>query len=149
MWRQHGFPQGFKAPSCAVKVLSVERTFWEKATILHAEFYRPVDKPMPERFSRHYCDFYELIRKGVGTAATAKPELLARVAQHKSLFFKTSWARYGEATKGSLRITPPEQRVKALRDDYGKMQQMFFGEPPEFDHIMARLSQWESEFNKG
>ena len=142
------FPQGFKAPSCMVKVLSVERTFWEKATILHAEFHRPADKPMPERFSRHYCDFYELIRKGVGTAATAKPELLARVAQHKSLFFKTSWARYGEAAKGSLRIAPPKQRVKALRDDCGKMQQMFFGEPPEFDQIVARLSQWESEFNR-
>ena len=142
------FPQGFKAPSCAVKVLSAERTFWEKATILHTEFHRPAEKPMPARFSRHYCDFYELIRKGVDAAAMGNPELLARVAQHKGLFFKTTWARYGEATKGSLRITPPEQRVRALRDDYRKMQQMLFGEPPEFDQIMARLSQWESEFNQ-
>ena len=142
------FPQGFKTPNCVVKVLLAERTFWEKATILHAEFHRPAEKPMPERFSRHYCDFYELIRKGVAKSATAKPELLARVAQHKSLFFKTSWARYGEATKGSLRIAPPEQRVKALRGDYAQMQQMFFGEPPEFDNIIARLQQWEREFNQ-
>jgi hypothetical protein len=142
------FPQGFKAPSCVVKVLSAERTFWEKATILHAEYHRPAEKPMPERFSRHYCDFYELIRKGVATTATAKPELLARVAQHKSLFFKSSWARHGEAVKGSLRIAPPEHRLKALRDDYAKMQQMFFGEPPEFDNIIARLQQWEREFNQ-
>lgn len=98
------FPKGFKEPSCAVKVLAVERTFWEKATILHAEFHRPADKAMPERFSRHYCDFHELIRKGVAVTATAKPELLARVAEHKHLFFKSSWAKYGEATKGTLRI---------------------------------------------
>ena len=52
------FPKGFQEASYAVKVLAVERTFWEKATILHAEFHRPVDKPMPERFSRHYGDFY-------------------------------------------------------------------------------------------
>ena len=141
------FPQGFKMPSCAVKVLSAERTFWEKATILHAEFHRPAEKPMPERFSRHYCDFHELIRKGVAVAAAGKPELLARVAQHKSLFFRTSWARYDEATAGSLRLAPPEHRVKALREDYGKMQQMFFGEPPEFDKLIALLTQWESEFN--
>ena len=32
------FPQGFHQPNAAVKVLSAERTFWEKATILHAEF---------------------------------------------------------------------------------------------------------------
>lgn len=142
------FPHGFKAPNCIVKVLAAERTFWEKATILHAEFHRPADKAMPERFSRHYCDFYELIRKGVGATASAKPELLARVAQHKSLFFKMSWARYGEAVKGTLRIAPPEQRVQALREDYGKMQQMFFGEAPEFEKMIAQLQQWEREFNE-
>ena len=142
------FPKGFREGSCMVKVLSVDRTFWEKATILHAEFHRPADKAIPERFSRHYCDFYELIRKGVTKSAVVKLDLLARVAQHKNLFFKTSWARYGEATKGTLRIAPPEHRLKALREDYAKMQQMFFGEPPEFDKIIAALKQWESEFNQ-
>src|ERR1035437_7189095 len=142
------FPQGFKAPGCEMKVLSAERTFCEKATILHAEFHRPAEKAMPERFSRHYCDCYELIRKGVGKAATAKPELLARGAEHKSLFFKTSWARYGEATKGSLRGAPPVDRVKGLREDYGMMQQMFFGDAPELDNIIALLAQLEREFNQ-
>lgn len=142
------FPQGFREPSTEVKVLSAERTFWEKATILHAEFHRPAEKPMPDRFSRHYCDFHELIRKGIGASATAKLDLLARVAQHKNLFFKTSWARYGEAAKGTLRVVPPEHRLKALRDDYARMQQMFFGEPPDFDKIVALLKQWESDFNQ-
>ena len=142
------FPQGFKAGSCTIKVLSAERTFWEKATILHAEFHRPADKPMPERFSRHYCDFYELIRKGVSKSATTKPELLVRVAEHKSLFFRSSWAKYGEAAKGTLRLTPPAERLKALCEDYGKMQQMFFGQPPDFDSIIELLKQWESEFNQ-
>lgn len=142
------FPQGFKEGSCAVKVLSAERTFWEKATILHAEFHRPPDKAMPERFSRHYCDFYELIRKGVAKSATANLDLLARVAEHKNLFFRSAGAKYGEAAKGTLRIVPPELRLKPLRDDYGRMQQMFFGQPPEFDDIIALLSQWESEFNR-
>ena len=146
MWAEE-LPQAFLEPHCAVKVLSVERTFWEKATILHAEFHRPADKAMPERFSRHYCDFYELIRRGVATTAVTKLDLLARVAQHKNLFFKTGWARFGEANKGSLRIIPPEHRLKALRDDYAKMEQMFFGEPPDFDNVLGLLQKWESEFN--
>ena len=29
-----------------------ERTFWEKATILHAEYLRPQDKPMRSWLSR-------------------------------------------------------------------------------------------------
>lgn len=142
------FPEGFKQANCPVKVLSAERTFWEKATILHAEFHRPPDKAMPERFSRHYCDFYEMVRKGVGSSAAEKLDLLARVAEHKSLFFKASWANYSKAKRGTLRIAPPERRLKTLRDDYTKMEQMFFGRPPEFDSIIALLMQWESEFNR-
>ncbi len=142
------FPQGFREASCAVKVLSVERTFWEKATILHAEFHRPPEKVMPERFSRHYSDFNDLIRKGVSKSATEKLELLARVAEHKTLFFRSSWARYGEAVKGTLRVAPPEHRLKALREDYAKMQQMFFGEPPDFGRMIDTLKQWEAEFNQ-
>ena len=103
---------------------------------------------MRERFSRHYCDLYELIRKGVSSLAARHLELLARVAEHKSLFFRSSWANYCEAAKGTLRITPPEHRRKALRDDYAKMQQMFFGEPPQFDAMLAGLGEWERAFNE-
>ncbi|HTV62318.1 MAG TPA: nucleotidyl transferase AbiEii/AbiGii toxin family protein [Verrucomicrobiae bacterium] len=142
------FPQAFRETSCTVKVLSVERTFWEKATILHAEFHRPADKAMPDRFSRHYCDFYELIHKGVAKSAMQRLDLLERVAQHKNLFFKSSWAKYGEAAKGHLKISPPEHRVNALREDYARMQEMFFGKPPEFNAMMAALKEWEAQFNR-
>ncbi len=142
------FPHAFQTPNAEVKVLSAERTFWEKATILHAEFHRPVEKAMPDRFSRHYCDFHEMVRRGVATSAVGKLDLLARVAQHKSLFFRSSWAKYDEAAKGTLRIAPPEHRLRALQEDYRKMQQMFFGEPPTFDTILSRLREWETEFNQ-
>lgn len=143
------FPQAFRDANCSVKVLSAERTFWEKATILHAEFHRPADKALPSRFSRHYCDFYELIRKGVAESAARRLDLLERVANHKNLFFKSSWAKYGDATKGTLRISPPDHRIAALSDDYSLMQEMFFGEPPEFDVMMKALGEWEAEFNQG
>lgn len=142
------FPQAFREASCAVKVLSVERTFWEKATILHAEHHRPADKAMPDRFSRHYCDFYELIHRDIATSATQRLDLLERVAQHKNLFFKSSWSKYGEAAKGRLKISPPEHRINALREDYARMQEMFFGEPPEFNAMMAVLKAWETQFNR-
>ena len=43
-----------------VVAMEVERTFWEKATILHAEYHRPADQPFGERFSRHYSDLAAL-----------------------------------------------------------------------------------------
>ncbi len=142
------FPKAFQEPGGEVKVLSAERTFWEKATILHAEFHRPADKAMPDRFSRHYCDFHEMVRRGIAESAAGKLDLLARVAQHKNLFFRSSWAKYEEAVRGTLRIAPPEHRLKALREDYSKMQEMFFGTPPTFDQIVSLLTQWEQEFNQ-
>lgn len=142
------FPQAFQVPNGEVKVLSAERTFWEKATILHAEFHRPPEKAMPDRFSRHYCDFHEMVRRGIAESAAGKLDLLARVAQHKNLFFRSSWAKYEEAVRGTLRIAPPEHRLRALREDYSKMQEMFFGTPPAFDQIVSLLTQWEQEFNQ-
>lgn len=141
------FPKGFREPSCAVKVLSAERTFWEKATILHAEFHRPADKAIPERFSRHYSDVFELIRKGVADKAGEQLDLLVRVAKHKGLFFRSSWTKYEEATKGTLHLSPQEFRIAALRADYGKMREMFFGEYPDFDDIIKAIRAWEKKFN--
>ena len=142
------FPKGFKEPNCTVKVLSAERTFWEKATILHAEFHRPANKAIPERFSRHYYDFYELIRKGVADEAGRQLDLLERVTKHKGLFFKSSWAKYEEAAKGTLHLLPQKYRIQALREDYGKMREMFFGEPPTFDEILGTIQEWEQKFNR-
>ncbi len=48
-------PGPFKEPDCTVRVLAAERTFWEKATLLHRWHYRS-DKIMGERQSRHYYD---------------------------------------------------------------------------------------------
>jgi hypothetical protein len=141
------FPDGFKERGTVVKVLSAERTFWEKATILHAEHHRPIEKPMPERFSRHYYDLFEMVRRGVAASAAAKPGLLARVAEHKSLYFRSGWAKYDEAKKGSLRLSVREGRIAALRSDYQKMQQMFFKAPPSLEEILEELSEWEKSFN--
>ena len=45
-----------EASSTTVRTASPERTFWEKATILHQEANRPVGKAMLRRYSRHYYD---------------------------------------------------------------------------------------------
>ena len=88
-----------------------------------------------------------MIRKGVAPEAVQRLDLLDRVAKHKSLFFRSSWARYEEAAKGTLHLYPPTQRIAALREDYAKMRQMFFAEPPEFEAMLDTLQEWERKFN--
>ena len=72
--------------STTVRTASPERTFWEKATILHQEANRPEGKAMPRRYSRHYYDMYRLGHSFVLGRAVAQPGLLEHtlgIALHK------------------------------------------------------------------
>jgi len=143
------FPAAFQAPAVAVKVLAVTRTFWEKATLLHAEYHRPLTKAMPLRLSRHYYDLARLIIAGVGEQAITDLELLQRVVDHKTVFFPSGWARYAEARRGSLRLVPVPERTPGLAADYDSMREMFFGEHLAFAEVLHILEDWEGRFNRG
>lgn len=54
------YPNLFSNKFNEVRTVAPERTFWEKATILYREAYRPIEKKMPIRYSRHYYDLYML-----------------------------------------------------------------------------------------
>jgi hypothetical protein len=143
------FPAAFETRNFIVKVLAAERTFWEKATLLHAEYHRPPDKEIPLRLSRHYYDTSRLILSGTGEKAAGRPELLQRVVEHKKVFFPSGWAYYDEAIRGSLRLTPHPGRIRQLEEDYDKMREMFFAEPPVFAEVLRILEEWETHFNQG
>lgn len=66
--------------STTVVALEVERTFWEKATILHAEYHRPAARPVPDRFARHYSDLAALWNHPSRDAALSRIDLLERVS---------------------------------------------------------------------
>ena len=133
---------------CPVVALELSRTFWEKATILHAEYHRPPDKPLRDRFARHYADFGALWRHDSRAQCLARMDLLEDVVRHKSRFFASAWANYDTARRGSFRLAPPEHRHAALAQDYAAMQPMFLSEPPSFEALLAQLMQAEEELNK-
>jgi len=69
----------FKEPECRVVSLEAERTFWEKATILHAEYHRPQDKPMRNRLSRDCYDMCHMAEHKSGQRALTDSALLESV----------------------------------------------------------------------
>jgi len=141
------FPDYFQVPSCGIQTLEIERTFWEKATLLHVEWNRPEDKPAPERLSRHYSDLAALAQSSHRAKALQRLDLLEAVAAHKSLFFASAWAHYETARPGSLHLVPPESRLADLHRDFDQTRIMFFGEPPRFEEIIKELRDLESEIN--
>jgi Nucleotidyl transferase AbiEii toxin, Type IV TA system len=142
------FPNVIAEGDVPVVALLAKRTFWEKATILHAEFHRPKDKATPPRYSRHYYDLAMLAQGKWRKETLADMQLLADVVKHKRTFYPSAWARYDLARPGSLQVVPAEDRKEALERDYGQMGEMIFGKPPAFGEIVETLKELEAEINR-
>ena len=132
----------------SVRVLAAERTFWEKATILHMIYHYPQGKNVPPRMSRHYYDLFAMIDTFIYEKSLKKIALLKDVSEHKSLFFKANWAHYEEAKPGSLRLVPRDDQISQLKTDYRQMQEMFFAQPPLFENIVEKLKDAEDKINR-
>jgi hypothetical protein len=142
------FPFLDPARGFSVRVLAAERTFWEKACLLHEETFRPSDKPRKLRMARHYYDLWCLIRAGVGQRALANSALFQRVAEHREIFFRYSWVDYTTHKPGTFRILPHPDHLANWRADYEAMLgPMFFGEIPDFDEILQAVGKFEEAFN--
>ena len=139
------FPDVFRDPHCHVVTITAERSFWEKATILHQQAHRKT--PMPSRYSRHYYDLYKLARSPVCRSALASLDLLETVASFKRCFYPSSWASYETARAGSLKLVPREEHRTVLARDFRAMKMMIFGEVPSFDLIEESLQRLEQQIN--
>ena len=142
-------PDEFTDFQAEVVALEIERTFWEKVTILHAEYHRPADHPLRDRFARHYADVAALWLHPAKEKSINRLDLLDRVRIHKTRYFESSWANYDTAIPGSLKLLPPDTRIPELRRDYAAMEPMFLAkEIPTFEQILFILSEAEHQLNR-
>ncbi len=140
---------GLDYPAGIVTVLSPARTFWEKATLIHAACHRRRLANRPDRLSRHWFDLACLAAHPVGRAALADRALLADVVRHKTVFFHTSNANYDRCLDGRLRLVPDDDQLPTLQSDYNAMRaaRIVGDEAPEFDALIERIRALETEAN--
>ncbi len=126
--------------------IAAERTFWEKATILHQEAHRTTQ--IPQRYSRHYYDLHKLAASKIRATALANLNILSDVVQFKTRFYPSKWARYDLAIPGSFRLLPDnKENLRYLERDYLDMPVMIFGQAPSFESILKSLEELEAEIN--
>ncbi len=139
------FPDLFDNPDCSLVAILAERTFWEKATILHQQAHRTTT--MPPHYSRHYYDLYCMASSPIRQTAMREIRLMSDVVEFKQIFYRCPWARYEEAKPGTFRLLPSDQGEKELAADYKNMQPMFFRNPPAWETIITGLRDLEQEIN--
>lgn len=141
------FPDLFEKPECAVQVIKAERTFWEKATILHHEAHRPEGNAQPPRNSRHYYDMAQMALAPVKNSALADIAILESVVEFKQRFYPRGWARYDLAKPGTLRLVPEGHILKSVKKDYKSMRNMIYGDYYNIEKILSVLAELEGEIN--
>lgn len=146
-WIAEVFPTAFPDWQCEVIALEIKRSFWEKTTILHAEYHRPLDKSMRDRFSRHYADTAALANHPEAIKAIDHDDLRNRVVSWKHQFFRDSSTNYHLAKPSTFRLVPRAERLPELRRDYRLMRDMYLTEPSSFDDILNTLSDLEHRIN--
>lgn len=142
------FPGLFSTSAFKVRTVTPERTFWEKAMLLHEETFRSSGGGPKARLARHYYDLWCLITKGVASKAVADHELFARVAAHRAVFFRRSKEAQASLRPGALRVIPLPDQLAGWKQDYQSTREdMFFGEVPSFEEILRVVGDFEKRFN--
>ena len=140
-------PLVFELKSTKVLTVAPERTFWEKATILHREANRPENKNMPARYARHYYDLYKISKTNYFISAIKDKELLSMVVNFKMKFYRENWAKYEDCLNGKFKLVPPTFRYKEIEKDYKQMNDMFYAEIPTFEEVITQLTEIEKLIN--
>jgi hypothetical protein len=144
--------EGLEFPSALPWVMSVARTFWEKATAAHV--YCAQGRLRGERYARHWYDLQAIMRSSHFLAAIQDRGLAQAVARHKSCFFseKDEHGRvidYFAAVGGDLRIVPQGAARDALARDYAKMieDRVLVGDDQSFDELMRACAELARHVN--
>lgn len=145
----HKYRNDLEFQRANVTVLSPERTFWEKATLIHVECNRTGLKADPDRISRHWYDIIQISQDEIGSNAIKNLTLLNEFVNLKKIFFNSGYANYDNCINGDIRLLPNNNLLSHLHADFNKMldANMFYGEKPIFDDIMRKIKQLEETIN--
>ena len=141
------YPQLFDKTTTEVLTIDVERTFWEKLTILHKMAHFPEDKKLPQRYARHLYDVYCMANSSVKDSAFARKELLEKDVVFKQKFYYSRNAHYESATLSEISLIPAEHIMNEVMSDYAAMKNMIYGDYPDFKTLLNCLKELEQEIH--
>lgn len=144
-----------QTPIANPRVMRAERTFWEKATAIHAYCLRGAFRG-GDRYARHWYDLDCLDQTDIAANAIRDRDLAEDVARHKQHFFRENdqdgnVIDYQAAVSGALCLIPASKALEALARDYrqmldaGLLQSSAIG----FEVLIERLSDLQDRVNAG
>ncbi|MDD2767971.1 MAG: nucleotidyl transferase AbiEii/AbiGii toxin family protein [Methylococcus sp.] len=139
-------------PAARPVVMSLARTFWEKATAAHV--FCAQGRIRGERYARHWHDLAAIARSLHFGQVAADHATATAVVRHKSFFFRENDGAgnlidYTAATLGHLHIVPEGAAREALAADYADMlaDGVMAGDALPFEELMLACNEIERRVN--
>ena len=124
-----------------------QRTFLEKAFLLHEEFQKPTEKIRVDRMSRHIYDLEKMMDTDFAIDALNDGELYNAIVAHRSTLTKMKEVDYTTHTLDKINFIPPLNVIDLWKADYESMQKnMIYGKSLPFDELIDRIKELNKRF---
>lgn len=143
------FPnQSFTDPSIAARLTPAERTFLEKAFLLHEEFHKPIEQIRSDRMSRHLYDLERMMDTQV-SEVVSNISLYNEIIEHRRKFIGLRGFNYETLRHESINFTPPANITDAWEKDYQAMQEsIIYGKSLPYEKLIERITRLNQTFRK-
>jgi predicted nucleotidyltransferase component of viral defense system len=124
-----------------------QRTFLEKAFLLHEEFQKSAEHIRVNRMSRHIYDLEKMMDTNFATEALNDRELYKAIVAHRSTLTKMKEVDYTTHTPDKINFVPPLNIIDLWKADYESMQNnMIYGKSLPFDELIDRIKELNERF---
>jgi hypothetical protein len=131
-----------------VKTAVAEKTFLEKAILLH-ELFSVRKNIEAQRKSRHMYDLRMMMKKGIDKNALPNYELWEAICHSRSMLTPMQGVDYMADIRKNIQLIPPKDSLANWKKDYEEMSSaMIYGEKPAFEELLESMNWLELLFEK-
>lgn len=128
--------------SAIIPTAAPQKTFVEKAFLLHELFSIERDKLSASRRSRHLYDLAMMMDKDFAVNAIADDKLWASVRLHREKFTSVQGIDYSHDIRGSIILLPPGNFIDDWKNDYRMMSEsMIYGDKPSWEELLNKINE--------
>lgn len=131
-----------------VTTAAPQKTFLEKACLLHELFSVNTKAQNADRRSRHIYDLERMMDKDFATKAISDNDLWNSIQHHRSVFASVKDVDYSNDFRHNIVLCPPQNVLSEWKTDYRQMcETMIFGVKLPFEQLIDRIHELEKRFH--
>ena len=132
-----------------ITTANAEKTFLEKAFLIHEMFSVEGRGTKAERKSRHLYDLVEMMKKGIADKAIKDDVLWESIRHHREIYTSVSGMDYTPDIRKKIVLIPREEILPIWEKDYLDMKNdMIFGERPSFTELIEEIRSLQKKFRE-